>query len=180
MKNDIIENQNIKKICPKSNFSQWFNEIIDKAKIIDVRYPIKGLYVWYPFGFSIRKKIYLILQELMDNSGHLETLFPALIPETEFMKEAEHIKGFENEVYWITHGGLNKLDIKLALRPTSETSIYPIIKLWIRSHNDLPLKIYQIVNTFRYETKSTKPLIRVREITSFKEAHTAHETWDQA
>jgi prolyl-tRNA synthetase len=96
------------------------------------------------------------------------------------MKEAEHIKGFEDEVYWVTHGGLSPLDVKLALRPTSETAIYPMYKLWIRSHADMPLKLYQIVNTFRYETKHTRPLIRLREITSFKEAHTVHATWDDA
>jgi prolyl-tRNA synthetase len=107
-------------------------------------------------------------------------LFPLLIPEQEFMKEAEHIKGFENEVYWVTHGGTTPLDVKLALRPTSETAIYPMFALWVRSHADLPIKIYQIVNTFRYETKQTRPLIRLREITSFMESHTVHATWDEA
>ncbi|HPT19749.1 MAG TPA: proline--tRNA ligase, partial [Methanothrix sp.] len=100
--------------------------------------------------------------------------------ENEFMKEAQHIKGFEDEVYWVTCGGTAPLDVKLALRPTSETAIYPMFKLWIRSHADLPLRIYQIVNTFRYETKHTRPLIRLREITSFKEAHTVHATWEEA
>lgn len=70
--------------------------------------------------------------------------------------------------------------MKLALRPTSETAIYPMFKLWIRSHADMPMRIYQIVNTFRYETKHTRPLIRLREITSFKEAHTVHATWEEA
>jgi prolyl-tRNA synthetase len=70
--------------------------------------------------------------------------------------------------------------VKLALRPTSETAIYPMYALWVRSHADLPLKIYQIVSTFRYETKHTRPLIRLREITSFKEAHTVHATWEEA
>jgi prolyl-tRNA synthetase len=111
---------------------------------------------------------------------HAETMFPLLIPETEFMKEATHIKGFEDEVYWVTHGGKNELDVPLALRPTSETAIYPMYSLWIRSHTDLPLKLYQIVNTFRYETKHTRPLIRLREITSFKEAHTVHATREEA
>jgi prolyl-tRNA synthetase len=96
------------------------------------------------------------------------------------MKEAEHIKGFEEEVYWVTHGGTTPLDVKLALRPTSETAIYPMYALWVRSHADLPIKYYQIVNTFRYETKQTRPLIRLREITSFKEAHTVHATWEEA
>lgn len=163
----------------KSNFSEWYNELLLTGEIMDVRYPVKGLYVWFPFGFDVRKRTYSIIRELLDKD-HREALFPLLIPETEFMKEAEHIKGFENEVYWVTHGGKNELDVKLAMRPTSETAIYPMYKVWVRSHADLPIKIYQIVNTFRYETKHTRPLIRLREITSFKEAHTVHATWDGA
>ena len=163
----------------KEDFSQWYNEVLWRAEIMDVRYPVKGLYVWYPHGFAIRKRVYGILRGLMDRD-HAETLFPLLIPETEFMKEAAHIKGFEDEVYWVTHGGRNELDVPLALRPTSETAIYPMYSLWIRSHTDLPLKLYQIVNTFRYETKHTRPLIRLREITSFKEAHTVHATREEA
>jgi prolyl-tRNA synthetase len=168
-----------KSLPSKENFSEWFNELLMMAQIMDVRYPIKGIYVWYPFGFSIRKKVYNMLRALMD-VDHQECYFPMLIPKPELLKESEHIKGFEDEVYWVTHGGLTPLEIPLALRPTSETAIYPMYKLWIRSHADLPLKLYQIVNTFRYETKQTRPLIRLREITSFKEAHTAHATWEDA
>jgi len=146
---------------------------------MDVRYPVKGLYVWYPYGFAIRKHVYQRLRDLLDRD-HQEALFPLLIPEQEFMKEAEHIKGFEDEVYWVTHGGTSPLEVKLALRPTSETAIYPMYALWVRSHADLPLRIYQVVNTFRYETKQTRPLIRLREITSFMESHTVHATWDEA
>ena len=163
----------------KLDFSEWYNELLWRAEIMDVRYPVKGLYVWFPYGFSIRKFVYQRLHELLDRD-HKETLFPLLIPEQEFMKEAEHIKGFENEVYWVTHGGTTPLDVKLALRPTSETAIYPMFALWVRSHADLPIKIYQVVNTFRYETKQTRPMIRAREITSFMESHTVHATWDEA
>ncbi|MCD1295574.1 proline--tRNA ligase [Methanocella sp. CWC-04] len=171
--------QESKSLPTKDNFSEWYNELLMMAQIMDVRYPIKGVYVWYPFGFQIRKKVYNMLRDLMD-VDHQETYFPMLIPKPELLKESEHIKGFEDEVYWVTHGGLTELEIPLALRPTSETAIYPMFKLWIRSHADLPLKVYQIVNTFRYETKHTRPLIRLREITSFKEAHTAHTTWEDA
>ncbi len=175
---DIVEEES-KSLPPKENFSEWYNEVLMTAQVMDVRYPVKGLYVWFPFGFSIRKKVYNLLRSLMD-ADHQECYFPMLIPRTELLKESEHIKGFEDEVYWVTHGGLTPLEIPLALRPTSETAIYPMYKLWIRSHADLPLKLYQIVNTFRYETKQTRPLIRLREITSFKEAHTAHATWEDA
>lgn len=163
----------------KQDFSAWYNDILWRAEIMDVRYPVKGLYVWFPYGFAIRKHVYQRLRDLLDRD-HQETLFPLLIPEQEFMKEAEHIKGFEEEVYWVTHGGTTPLEVKLALRPTSETAIYPMYALWVRSHADLPVKYYQIVNTFRYETKQTRPLIRLREITSFKEAHTVHATWEEA
>ena len=73
-------------------------------------------------------------------------------------------------MYWVKHAGENDLDIPMFLRPTSETAMYTMFPLWIRSHKDLPLKIYQMVNTFRYETKQTRSFIRVREI-HFFEAH---------
>jgi prolyl-tRNA synthetase len=156
-----------------SKFSEWFHKILVEAEIIDTRYPIKGMHVWLPEGFKIRKHTLKILKEILDKD-HEEVLFPLLIPEDELAKEAIHVKGFEDEVYWVTHGGLTELNKKLALRPTSETAIYPMFSLWVRSHSDLPLKYYQVVNTFRYETRHTRPLIRVREITTFKEAHTVH------
>jgi len=104
------------------------------------------------------------IREECDATGHDEVCFPLLIPETEFKKEKDHIKGFDAEVYWVTHAGLNELDVRLLLRPTSETAMYPIFALWVRSHTDLPLKTYQLVNTFRYETKQTRAFIRVGEI----------------
>jgi prolyl-tRNA synthetase len=167
------------KLPGKDNFSEWYHELLMTAEIVDNRYPVKGMCVWFPFGFALKKNVYGVIRELLD-PDHQETQFPLLIPENEFMKEAQHIKGFEEEVYWVTSGGTSPLEVKLALRPTSETAIYPMFKLWIRSHADLPLRIYQIVNTFRYETKHTRPLIRLREITSFKEAHTVHATWEEA
>src|SRR5207249_3038153 len=113
------------------------------------------------------------------STGHGEVNFPVLIPETEFQKEADHVKGFEGDVFWVTRGGLNELDVRLVLRPTSETAMYPMFRLWIRSHADLPLKVYQIVPVFRYETKMTRTFMRVREI-HFFEAHTAHATYEDA
>lgn len=161
-------------------FSEWFNEIVQRAEIMETRYPVKGLYVWLPHGLKLRTHVLAILRQLLETTGHREVLFPLLIPENLFRKEAEHIRGFEGQVYWVTHGGLDRLDIRLALRPTSETAIYPMFALWIQSHADLPFKIYQVVNVFRYETKMTKPLIRLREVTTFKEAHTAHATAEDA
>jgi len=155
------------------DFSEWYNEIVELANLTDKRYPIKGMNVWTPYGWKIMRQIDTYIREEFDKTNHDEVCFPLLIPETEFQKEKDHIKGFDAEVYWVTHAGLNELDIRMCLRPTSETAMYPIFALWVRSHSDLPLKTYQIVNTFRYETKMTRAFIRVREI-HFFESHTCH------
>ncbi len=169
-----------KETSKEKKFMDWFTEILQTAEIYDYRYPVKGCGVWLPYGFKLRELTLKILRELLNETGHSETLFPLLIPENMLQKESEHIAKFEEEVYWVTRGGLNDLKVKYALRPTSETAIYPMFSLWIRSHRDLPVKIYQVVNVFRYETKTTRPIIRVREVMSFKEAHTAHATKEEA
>ena len=160
-------------------FSEWYNSVIERAELSDKRYPIKGMNVWRPYGWAIMKLIDQAMREEFDSTGHGEVNFPVLIPETEFQKEADHVKGFEGDVFWVTRGGLNELDVRLVLRPTSETAMYPMFRLWIRSHADLPLKVYQIVPVFRYETKMTRTFMRVREI-HFFEAHTAHATYEDA
>ncbi|MDR0778663.1 MAG: proline--tRNA ligase [Methanomassiliicoccaceae archaeon] len=162
-----------------TNFNEWYNDIVEKAGLSDKRYPIKGMNVWTPYGWKIMRNIDEYIRRELDATGHDEVCFPLLIPETEFKKEKEHIKGFDSEVYWVTHAGLNELDVRLVVRPTSETAMYPMFSLWIRSHTDLPLKIYHLVNTFRYETKQTRSFIRVREI-HFFESHTCHVTEEDA
>jgi prolyl-tRNA synthetase len=162
-----------------TDFSEWYNDIVEKANLSDKRYPIKGMNVWTPYGWKIMRNIDTYIRKELDATGHDEVCFPLLIPETEFKKEKDHIKGFDSEVYWVTHAGLNELDVRLVVRPTSETAMYPMFSLWVRSHTDLPLKIYQIVNTFRYETKQTRSFIRVREI-HFFESHTCHVSEEDA
>ena len=162
------------------DFGEWFRNVLINAGIMDYRYPIKGSGVWMPYGFKIRRNVLQILRDLLDNAGHDETLFPLLIPETVLAQESAHVKSFEGECFWVTHGGFEPLKVRYALRPTSETVIAPMLKLWIRSHADLPLKLYQVVNVFRHETKATRPIIRMREVATFKEAHTCHATFEEA
>ncbi len=163
----------------EDDFSEWYNRVIEEAELSDKRYPVKGMNVWTPYGWRIMSNIDHIIRRELDATGHGEVCFPLLVPATEFEKEAQHIKGFSDEVYWVTRAGGKDLDVPLLLRPTSETAMYPIFKLWVRSHADLPLKTYQIVNTFRYDTKMTRSFIRVREI-HFFEAHTCHEDFEDA
>jgi prolyl-tRNA synthetase len=163
----------------KSDFSEWYNEIIDAAKLSDKRYIIKGMNIWLPYGLKIMRSIDNLLREYSEASGIEEVSFPVLISREQLEVEFEHVKGFENEIYWVTRGGTTPLDIDLALRPTSEAAMYTMLPLWIRSHTDLPFRIYQIVSVYRYETKHTRSFIRVREI-HFYEAHTAHRDFQDA
>ena len=160
---------------PKSNFSEWYNEVLEACDIIDIRYPVKGMPVYRPWGFGIMKRCFEQLERLLDESGHEQAYFPILVPDDQFGKEAEHIKGFGGDVLWVTHGGNEPLERKLAMRPTSETIMYPMFSLWVRSHADLPLRIHQTVCVYRHETKATKPLMRGREV-YWNEAHTVHAT----
>ena len=173
------EDKDILNIGKEENFSEWYTEVLKRAEIVDQRYPVKGMDVFMPHGYAIHGKIMQILEKMWNETGHKKVLFPTLIPEKQFKKEEEHIKGFEGEVFWVTHGGLNKLDERLLMRPTSEVPMYYMFQLWIRSCADLPLKIYQTCTVFRHETKATRPLIRVREV-AWNEAHTAHSTWEEA
>jgi prolyl-tRNA synthetase len=181
----------------KEDFKEWYPAIVEIADLVDKRYPIKGMDVWRPYGWKTMRSIDELTHKEMERTGHEEVHFPMLIPEDLLEKEnrlVSHLKaarevgvdpselrfdeestGFVSEVYWVKHAGENELDVPMFLRPTSETAMYTMFPLWVRSHADLPLKTYQIVNTFRYETKQTRSFIRVREI-HFFEAHTAHAT----
>jgi prolyl-tRNA synthetase len=152
-----------------SRFIDWYLEVVDAAELTDKRYPVKGMNVWTPYGFQARRQLDAIMIREIERTASVPVEFPTLIPQTEFQKEKEHIKGFDAQVYWVTKGGSTDLEVPLVLRPTSETAMYPVFALWIRSHKDLPLNVYQIVNTFRYETKTTRPFLRVREIHFFEE-----------
>ena len=188
-------------IPPKSDFNAWYPAIIEIADLVDKRYPIKGMDVWKPYGFSTMNLIDGLARSEMARTDHQEYNFPLLVPEDLLEKENRLVSklkaaretgtdpselrmdddnsGFKKEVYWVTHGGENELEVPMFLRPTSETPMYTMFSLWVRSHADLPLKTFQIVNTFRYETKQTRSFIRVREI-HFFEAHTAHADEDGA
>ena len=108
------------------DFNEWYNEIVELADLCDKRYPIKGMNVWRPYGWTLMSQIDNLIRSEMIKTNHQEVYFPLLIPESSFKKEEEHIEGFGSEVFWITHAGLNELEERWLLRPTSETAMYPI------------------------------------------------------
>jgi len=168
-------------VSKEKDLMEWFSEILKNAKLYDYgNYPIKGCGSWLPNGFLLRNKVTSILRGLLNETGHKEVLLPLLITREMLEKEAKHIAGFIGQVYWVTKGGEDKLEMELALRPTSETAMAVIFKNFLLSYRDLPLKVYQIVSIFRYETKTTHPMIRVREVNTFKEAFTFSATKEES
>ncbi|MFW9921753.1 MAG: proline--tRNA ligase [Candidatus Thorarchaeota archaeon] len=163
----------------ENEFLQWYSEVIDYANIVDNRSPVKGANVLMPYGYSIWESIVDKLDSELKRTGHKNAYFPLFIPENYLQREAEHFQGFIPEVAWVTMAGDKPLERKLALRPTSETIMYEMFHLWIRSHGDLPLKINQFCNIIRFDTKDTKPLLRDREFL-WSEGHTCHATEEEA
>jgi prolyl-tRNA synthetase len=155
----------------EENFSEWYSELVKKAELADLRYNVKGFVCYRPWAAITIKKMFDLFEECLERKGHLPIVMPSLIPESNFKKEAEHVEGFTPEVFWVTEAGESeKFEEKLALRPTSETAIYPMYSYWIRSYNDLPFKRYQAGQVWRYEGKSTRPFLRAREF-HWIEAH---------
>src|SRR3989344_3298441 len=173
-----MSKKDIKGITVKKdeNFSEWYSQVIEKAEVIDIRENIKGFMVVRPWGALTMENMFKLYEEALQNRGHVPTFFPTLISEKNLTKESEHVAGFTPEVFWLK---TEKGEEKLALRPTSETMFTPMFALWIRGHKELPMKLYQRGSVFRLDTKSTRPLIRSREII-WIEAHDAFATKAEA
>jgi len=166
-------------IDKEKDFSKWFSEIVEKAELADLRYNVKGFVVFRPWAVLAMEKMYDLLEQDLQNKNHQPAWFPALIPEKNFRLEAEHIKGFTPQVFWVTNAANKKLKEKLAMRPTSETAMYQLYSIWIRSYKDLPFKMYQRAQVWRYETKATRPFIRSREF-YWIEGHNCFATKEEA
>jgi prolyl-tRNA synthetase len=172
------EERFVKKITPKSeDFSRWYLEIVRKTELADYA-PMKGMMVIRPDGYAIWENIQRLLDKRIKDSGHVNAYFPLFIPESFLKKEMEHLEGFAPEVAWVTQGGAEDLEERLAVRPTSEAIIGSMYARWIQSYRDLPLMINQWANIVRWE-KVTRPFLRTTEFL-WQEGHTAHETSAEA
>jgi len=174
----VNEERLVTKITPKSeDFSRWYVDLIRRAELADYA-PMKGMMVIRPYGYAIWENIQRLLDRRIKASGHVNAYFPVFIPESFLRKEMEHLKGFAPEVAWVTHGGEDELEERLAVRPTSEAIIGHMYSKWIQSWRDLPVLINQWANVVRWE-KVTRPFLRTTEFL-WQEGHTAHETYEEA
>lgn len=138
-----------------------------------------GCYILRPWSFSIWDEIKNWLDAEIKAIGVQNAYFPLFITEDVLMTEKEHVEGFAPEVAWVTKSGSSEMDRPIAIRPTSETVMYPYYAQWIRSHRDLPLRLNQWTNVVRWEFKHPTPFIRSREFL-WQEGHTAFATKEEA
>lgn len=158
----------------ETNFSEWYTQVIIKSEMLDY-YSINGCYIMRPLSQFIWKCIQKWFTEKIEELGVQECYFPMLIPKSMLEKEKDHLDNFSPEVAWITKCGNETLENPVAIRPTSETIIYPSFSNWIKSHRDLPLKLNQWCSVLRWELHGTLPFIRGKEFL-WQEGHTAFMT----
>ncbi|AXA34981.1 Prolyl-tRNA synthetase [Candidatus Sumerlaea chitinivorans] len=172
------DKQFVREITPKSvDFSQWYVDVVRKAELADYT-TIKGCMVIKPYGFALWENIRDALDRRIKATGHENAYFPLFVPESLLKKEAAHVEGFAPEVAWVTHGGNEPLEERLAIRPTSEAIICSIYAKWVQSYRDLPILINQWANVVRWE-KVTRLFLRTTEFL-WQEGHTCHRTMEEA
>jgi len=159
------------------DFGEWYNKIVLKAELADYA-PVRGCMVVRPYGWALWENIIAVLDKEFKATGHVNAAFPTLIPMSFFEKEKEHVAGFAPELAVVTHGGGEKLEEPLVVRPTSETIIGHMYAKWIKSWRDLPLLIVQWGSVLRWEMR-TKLFLRTTEF-YWHEGHTAHAAKDEA
>jgi len=162
----------------EQDFSEWYTQLLQKAELIDYS-PVSGCYILRPNAYHIWEKVQEFFDKLIKADGVKNAYFPLFIPESLLSKEEKHIEGFAAEVAWVESGGNSKLQERLAVRPTSETIINDSYAKWIRSHQDLPMRLNQWCNVVRWEFKHPVPFLRSREFL-WQEGHTAFATKEEA
>jgi prolyl-tRNA synthetase len=167
-----------KLITPRSeDYSRWYTDVVLQAGLADYS-PVRGCMVIRPLGMALWENMQKGLDRMFKDTGHENAYFPLFIPESFLRKEAKHVEGFAPECAVVTHGGGQKLEEPLVVRPTSETIIYSMYAKWIQSYRDLPVLINQWANVVRWEMR-TRLFLRTMEFL-WQEGHTAHATEAEA
>lgn len=161
----------------EDDFAQWYTDVVKKAELVDYS-SVKGCLVIKPAGYAIWENIQKELDKRFKETGVENVYMPLFIPESLLQKEKDHVEGFAPEVAWVTHGGLEPLQERLCVRPTSETLFCDFYARAVQSHRDLPKLFNQWCSVVRWE-KTTRPFLRSREFL-WQEGHTAHATAKEA
>ncbi|KAL0572754.1 hypothetical protein V5O48_009218 [Marasmius crinis-equi] len=160
------------------DFPAWYTNVLLKADMLDY-YSVSGCYILKPWSYSIWEEIQRWFDSQIKELDVQNSYFPMFVSSKVLEREKDHIEGFSPEVAWVTRAGQSELEEPIAIRPTSETAMYPYYAKWIKSHRDLPLKLNQWNSVVRWEFKNPQPFLRTREFL-WQEGHTAHLTKPEA
>ena len=161
----------------EEDFAQWYTDVVKKAELIAYS-SVKGCMIIKPAGYAIWENIQQALDKKFKETGVENVYMPMFIPESLLQREKDHVEGFAPEVAWVTYGGLNQLQERLCVRPTSETLFCDFYANEVQSYRDLPKLYNQWCSVVRWE-KETRPFLRSREFL-WQEGHTAHATAEEA
>ncbi len=161
-----------------NNYSE-LGPLLLETEIIDNRYPVKGGYIWLPYGVAIRERIVTLLKQKITELGYREYIFPRLIPKENLVSMPVELKNIENSLFWVTQAGKKQLNRPFFLYPTGECVVYPMFKKMITNENTLPIKLFQVSTIFR-PTKDTSLLINRTEGATFIEGHSAYKSEEEA
>jgi len=159
------------------DFAQWYTDVVKKAELMGYS-SVKGCMIFKPAGYAIWENIQRELDRRFKETGVENVYMPMFIPESLLEREKDHVEGFAPEVAWVTHGGLNELQERMCVRPTSETLFCDFYKDEVQSYRDLPKVYNQWCSVVRWE-KETRPFLRSREFL-WQEGHTVHATAEEA
>uniref|UniRef100_A0A673JLN3 proline--tRNA ligase n=1 Tax=Sinocyclocheilus rhinocerous TaxID=307959 RepID=A0A673JLN3_9TELE len=162
----------------EENLADWYSQVITKAEMIEY-YDVSGCYVLRPWSYAIWDAIKEFFDREIKKLGVENCYFPMFVSQAALEKEKTHIADFAPEVAWVTRSGKTELAEPVAVRPTSETVMYPAYAKWVQSHRDLPIKLNQWCNVVRWEFKHPQPFLRTREFL-WQEGHTAFATKEEA
>uniref|UniRef100_A0A8D2LLI1 Bifunctional glutamate/proline--tRNA ligase n=1 Tax=Varanus komodoensis TaxID=61221 RepID=A0A8D2LLI1_VARKO len=162
----------------EENLAEWYSQVITKSEMIEY-YDVSGCYILRPWAFSVWEAIKDFFDSEIKKLGVENCYFPMFVSQAALEKEKTHIADFAPEVAWVTRSGKTELAEPIAVRPTSETVMYPAYAKWIQSHRDLPIKLNQWCNVVRWEFKHPQPFLRTREFL-WQEGHTAFSTYEEA
>uniref|UniRef100_A0A8B9NKY7 Bifunctional glutamate/proline--tRNA ligase n=1 Tax=Accipiter nisus TaxID=211598 RepID=A0A8B9NKY7_9AVES len=162
----------------EENLADWFSQVITKSEMIEY-YDVSGCYVLRPWAYAIWEAIKNFFDAEIKKLGVENCYFPMFVSQAALEKEKTHIADFAPEVAWVTRSGKTDLAEPIAVRPTSETVMYPAYAKWVQSHRDLPIKLNQWCNVVRWEFKHPQPFLRTREFL-WQEGHTAFATYEEA
>lgn len=160
------------------DFPGWYQQVLTKGEMLDY-YDISGCYILRPPSYAIWENIQKWFDEKIKGLGVQNAYFPMFVSSRVLEREKDHIEGFAPEVAWVTRAGQSELEEPIAIRPTSETVMYPYYAKWIQSYRDLPLKLNQWNSVVRWEFKHPQPFLRTREFL-WQEGHTVFLTKEEA